>query len=360
MKPEGVVWRMRLWLATFTWLLLLAAPTHAAMKSIWGPVELPSGESAFPVYEELGVDVFQIQLVWSRVALTRPANPQDPSDPAYQWPSNVDRAVQDARAAGIKVAIMVRTTPAWANSGKASNWAPDDDQDYADFLHAAARRYSGVRHWMIWGEANQGGNWQPLPAQRRVGPRRYALLLDAAYAALKRENRRNKVIGGMTFTVGSVTPKNWVRWMRLPNGRRPRLDFYGHNPFSRRRPNLSRDPYARGIRDINDIDTLAAEVHRAFRRNRGFRRRGPQLWLSEFSVSSDRVNRAFDFFVSREEQAQWVTAAYRIAERHRYVKLLGWFSLLDEPVAKANGLTTGLMTYEGQRKPAFHAYRRAD
>ena len=231
---------MRLWLVTLTWLLLLAAPGHAAMKSIWGPVELANGESAFPIYKELGVDVFQIQLVWARMALARPANPRDPDDPAYKWPSDLDRAVRDARAAGIKMAIMVKQSPLWANAGKGTSWAPDDDKDYTDFLHAAARRYKGVRHWMIWGEPNQAGNWQPLSNEGSEGPRRYAQMLDAAYVALNREDRRNKVIGGMTFSFGNVTPRTWLRYLRLPDGRRPRLDF-SVTIHSRAAPRISRD-----------------------------------------------------------------------------------------------------------------------
>jgi hypothetical protein len=350
---------VRVLLITLAWLVLAATPAEASQKAIWGPVLLPNGDSAFPVYRELGVDVFQIQLTWSRVATTRPSDPTSPSDPAYRWPSALDDAVKYARDTGIKVAIMVKDTPAWANGGKGSSWPPNDDRDYANFLQAAASRYDGVRHWMIWGETNRAAVWQPLPADSKVGPRRYALLLDASYRALKRSNRRNKVIGGMTFTFGDVTPDKWVRWMRLPDGSKPRLDYYGHNPFARRTPKLSQDPYYPGARDISDVDTFAREVHRAYRRTPRFRRRGPRLWMSEFSVSSDRANRAFDFFVSREDQARWLTTAFRIADRHRYIAAIGWFSLLDEPLSVARGLTTGLMTYDGFPKPSFYAYRRA-
>jgi hypothetical protein len=350
---------MRLLLIAVAWLVIAAAPAEASLKAIWGPVEMPDGSSAFPVYKKLGVDVFQIQLTWSQVAATRPSDPRSPDDPAYIWSNYVDSAVEQARENGIKVAIMVKGTPAWANGGKGAIWPPDRDRDYANFLRAASRHYSRVHHWMIWGEPNRKAVWQPLPPDSPVGPRRYALLLDAAYGALKRSNRHNKVIGGMTFTFGDVTPDKWVRWMRLPNGRAPRLDYYGHNPFSRRTPKLSQDPYFPGARDLSDVDTFAREVHRAYRHRHRFHRRGPRLWLSEFTVSSDRANRAFDFFVSRQEQAKWLTTAFRIAHRHRYVGALGWFALLDEPLSVARGLTTGLMTYEGQRKPSYFAYRRA-
>jgi hypothetical protein len=258
----------------------------------------------------------------------------------------------------IDVAIMVKGSPAWANGGQSSQWAPAPAH-YARFLKAASRRYRYVRRWMIWGETNRAAVFQPLPPNSRAGPRAYARLLDSAYGALKRSNRRNIVIGGMTFSFGEVYPSKWIRWMRLPNGRPPRLDWYGHNPFTRRPPDirLTDNPEFPGSRDISDVDTFGREVHRAYRGYPRFRRRGPRLWLSEFTVSSDRPNRAFTLAVSRAEQARWLRGAYSIAKRVRAAGL-GWFNLYDEPATNPVGLTTGLMTYEGRRKPAYHAYKR--
>jgi hypothetical protein len=81
--------------------------------------------------------------------------------------------------------------------------------------------------------------------------------------------------------------------------------------------------------------------------------------LSEFTISSDRANRAYNFSVSRREQARWVRAAFRLVNSVDYVAGLGWFDLYDEDPSVANSLTNGLMTYSGRRKPAFAAYRNA-
>ncbi len=341
-------------------LACIAAPTASArsVKAIWGPVDMPNGSSAFPVYRDLGVRVLQVSLEWNQIAATRPARPTSPSDPAYAWPKTVDEAVRRGRRYGIKVAIMVKGAPAWSNGGRPPNWAPDNS-DYARFLTAASRRYRSVRLWMVWGEVNRAAVFEPIPANSSVGPRRYATLLNAAYGALKRRSRRNTVIGGMTFSFGPVRPRDFLRWMRLPNGRPPPLDWYGHNPFTRRFPDIRHTGFAGypGARDISDIDTFAAEIRRTYRgKFRRFRRRGPRMWLSEFTVSSDRPTRDFDFFVSRREQARWVRAAYRIARGEPYVAGLGWFGLVDEPPP---GLTSGLMTHTGRPKPAYYAYKRA-
>ena len=332
--------------------LMLAPSASANRKGIWGPLKLPNGQSAFPTYQELGVDVYQMSMVWYRVAPTKPADPTNPNDPAYKWSRDFQTAVDESRAHGMRVMLMVKGTPDWANGGRGQNFAPTP-KDFADFLTAVSRRYPGIRMWMVWGETNfdGGGNFAPLPDHSPSGPRRYARILDRAYVALKRVSRRNIVVGGNTFTAGGVTPSEFVRWMKLPGGKRPRLDWYGHNPYGQRFPDLSGPRDSRGFRDIADLDTFIKEIRRAFPKR-------TRLWIAEFTVSSDRSNRAFGFFVSREEQARWVAAAYRIA-RKPWIAGLSWFNLHDEPATQGDGLTTGLMTYEGERKPAFDAYRRA-
>lgn len=331
----------------------LAAPADASLKAIWGPAELPDGSSAFPVYKRLGVDVLQHQLSWRDVATRRPARPRDPGDPAYRWPAWLDEVVVEADRNGIRTALMVKRTPDWANGGRGEQRVPSRLRDYADFMVAAARRYRTVRHWMIWGEPTRGDSFEPMAPGSSRGPRVYARMLDQAYGALKGVRRSNVVIGGMTWTVGVITAPQFVRLMRLPNGKPPRLDWFGHNPFSVRFPRLSRRPYGNGIRDISDLDTLNREVRRAYRH-----RSRPRLWLSEFTVSARRTNRAFNFFVSERQQARWVSAAYRIANTRGYIAGLGWYTLLDEPETNT-GLTSGLLDAAGKPKPAYYAYRRA-
>ena len=164
-------------------------------KAIWGPTQV-NGVSQFPIYDDLGVGIYQMQLHWDRVAPSRPEDPRDPADPAYRWPAEVDYAIREGRRHGIQVALMLTRTPSWANGGRASVWAPKRPRDFAAFARAASRRYRRVHLWMIWGEPSSHINFQPLPPYRPTAPRRYARILDAAYGSLKRQDRRNLVIGG--------------------------------------------------------------------------------------------------------------------------------------------------------------------
>jgi hypothetical protein len=209
---------------------------------------------------------------------------------------------------------------------------------------------------MVWGEPNRGTppDFLPMPYNSPLGPRRYALLLNAGYHALKAVSRANIVIGGNTWSFGRVNPAAFVRYMRLPNGKPPPLDYYGHNPFSSRFPKLSENPYFPGGRDINDIDSLEKQLRTIYHRR-------VKLWLSEFTISSDHNTFAFNFHTSRKGQARWLTAAFKLASSVNYVAGLGWFNLLDSPLTGPVNmrLTNGLMTYGMQPKPAFFAYQKA-
>ncbi len=333
--------------------LAVPAGADAALKAIWGPRTLPNGKNAFDVYAELGVDVYQHTVFWNRIAPRRPANPRNPNDPAYTWPERLDVANALAAERGINLALLVTASPPWANGGRFPNWAPAND-DYADFLVALNRRYPLVRYWMIWGEPN-GGAFRPNRSDTPAAPRRYATLLDRAYETLKAENPGNTVIGGMTFTSGRVKPADFLRWMRLPNGKPPRLDWYGHNPFSRRFPRVSDPPSVRkpSVRDFNDIDTLASEVRRTYR-VLGTR---PQLWLSEFTIQSGESSQAFSYYTTEKGQAQWLQRAYEIVDRQTKIAGMGWLSLVD--AEREGGGLWGLLRSNGARKPSFFAYRRA-
>jgi hypothetical protein len=345
----------------------LAVPTSAGAeryKSIWGPLEF-KGVSQFPIYKRLGVGVFQMSMSWATVAPTRPANPSDPSDPAYAWPADFDRAIIAARHRGMRVSVLLSRAPGWANGGRASIWAPRDPADFADFAAAASRRYPGVRHWMIWGEPSKAARFQPLArapgrrlsARQRRGPRRYARLLDASYAALKRVDRRDLIVGGNTWTAGDVIPLNFIRAMRLPNGRRPRMDLYGHNPFGARIPDLREGPISYGTADFSDLDTLAGWLdRRGYRNARGKRLK---LFLSELTLPTDHPNHEFNFFVTQDVQARWLGAALRIARRWNRIYTLGYLGLYDDP-PRADGLEVnrGLIALSGVRKPAYYVFRR--
>jgi hypothetical protein len=330
------------------------ASARAFSKAIWGPVAR-NGVDQFPLYRQLGVSTYQITLNWSAAAPRRPHHPTDPRDPAYRWPAELQRAVTEARRYHTRVLVLLMFAPRWANGGRGPTWATVDPNSFAEFATAAARRYPSVHLWMVWGEPTRRGNFAPLPralpgrplnrAQARA-PHLYARLLDAAYGALKQVSRRNLVIGGCTYTTGQIDTQQWIQNLRLPGGRRPRMDMYAHNPFTTQTPSFSAPASPFGEVQFSDLHRLAHWVDH-------YLRRGMPLFLSEWTIPTAPDNE-FDFWVEPPVAAQWVADALRLSRQWKRIYALGWVHVYDDPPAT----TGGLLYANGSPKPGFAAFAR--
>jgi hypothetical protein len=190
----------------------------------------------------------------------------------------------------------------------------------------------------------------PLNAHQKIAPHLYSRLLDAAYGALKGLSAANLLIGGMTDTAASISPQQWIENMRLPDGRPPRLDMYGHNPFTLRAPNLSDPPSPGQQLDFSDLGRLAALVDHNLARPQN---RQPKLFLSEWTIPT-AVDPEFNFHVDLRVQALWITDALRIAAQYPRIYALGWIHLFDEPPFTAGGLIKA----DGTKKSGYFAWRR--
>ena len=241
------------------------------------------------------------------------------------------------------------------------NWAPTNAADLARFLTAAAHQYPNVRLWMVWGEPNQTANFEPetrappsartLTRAQAQAPHRYAQLLQASYTALKGVSRRNLIIGGNTYTAGDISTRQWIENLRLPNGRPPQMDLYGHNPFSFRKPDLLSPPSVDGEVDFSDLGRLSQLVdHYLAPRGRRLR-----LFLSEWTIPTGPDN-LFGYYVTRAVQAQWITAAWQIVRRATFIYALGWINIDDDPPG-SHGTAGGLRDYLGHPKPGYFAFR---
>jgi hypothetical protein len=338
--------------------MALPAKAHGSpLKAMWGP-STRNGASLFPTYRDLGVGIYEDDLHWDSIALRRPRNARNPKEPAYVWPAEVTHAIAEAKRYHIEVALQIVGAPKWANGGKPWNWAPENPQDYADFAIAATRRYPSVHLWMIWGEPSRAHNFEPLtPASRfarldaaqLLAPHLYARILDAAYGALKSVSRSNLVIGGMTYTTGDISTQQWIENLRLPNGRPPRLNMYGHNPFSFREPNLSNPPSPLQSIDFSDLPRLAKLVDRYLGRPGN---RHPKLFISEWTVPTG-IDEEFNFYVEPSVQAQWIAAGLRIASDWSRIFAVGWINLYDNPPETSGGL----LYSDGAKKSGYFAWK---
>jgi hypothetical protein len=258
-------------------------------KAIWGPLEVES-TSSFGTYRDLGAGIYMMRLKWDEVAFLEPLDARDPLDASYEWPDDVDTAVDEARKKGIAVGLSVTGMPEWSSAKRT--------RDLANFLAAAARRYPAVHLWSIWEN----------PA-KTFSARRYARILDASYAALKGRSRRNVVVGGNSRTSNAT---RWLRGLKLPNGKRPRMSLYGHDAGA----NLTNA----AVRKL-----AKASKHRLF----------VTLGLPKSS-----------------RQASRLTAALRLARRSKSVATLAYNGLYDDLTP------TGLLNADGSKRAAYKAFKK--
>lgn len=340
-------------------LVLTVAPAAAFEKGV-NADPFRGTTTIFPELRALGARFLVYSIAWADVAPTRPANPTDGADPAYRW-ETIDRAAREAARHGIEIVPQIGHTPRWANGGRDRQFYPSDARHYARFLIAMSRRYPRMRRWVIWGEPSNLGQWFP---QGLAGAHQYAIQLDAAYSALKSVSRRNLVIGGNSYCCGlddsgSTSTTVWISRLRLPGGRRPRLDLYGMNPYGSRPIDLSLGRVNARFMDLNDMDSLAEILDRAWPGRR------LQIFIMEWGIPTEHGNRDWLFFTSRREQARRVGQALVAASRFPRIAALSNYLLYDQEPREdpstglAIGWSTGLRTAGGVRKPAWEAFRRA-
>jgi hypothetical protein len=344
---------MRIQLAAIACVLTLAAlvgPVGANASSsvkygvqddawlLYGP-EPPA--QRVQILQRLGVDMVRLTLRWDTVAPSVPADPRNPSDPAYRW-ELYDSILERLRAAHIGVLISLWGTPPWANGEQKPNYMPNDPTSLASFAYAAATKYPWITRWTVWNEPNVRLFLIPN------SPRLYVTrLLNPTYRALKSVNPRNLVAGGVTSprkTPSGVSPISWIRGMRAG---RALLDAYAQNPYPVR---PKETPTSGGCWHCTEI-TMATlpKLITEVKRNFGAPTR---IWLTEYGYNSKPPSKWLG--VSNALQARYVSeAALRVYLAAR-VDLLIHFLVRDEP--DANRWTSGFLTSRGKVKPSFAAY----
>ena len=336
----------------------------------------------FPQLARTGTQLLRVNLWWAgpgiRVATRKPRRPGDPNDPAYNW-DTYDRTVRFAIVNGIEPVFSFVGTPPWANAAKGWNVAPTSARDLRLFAAAAQKRYSGtfvnadgvtlprVSLWMAWNEPNN-----PVflkPQFRRAGKawaiqsgRDYALICNAVVQGIKSVDATSKVACGATGPRGnnnpnssrpSVSPLAFLRAMKA--GGAKGFDAYAHHPYygsPAETPSTKPPPGSRGqpptAVTLGNVELLVKELDLLY----GKRMR---IWVTEYGYQTFPPDRIFG--VTPSKQASYLTQAVALARKHPRIDMFLWFLLRDEQ--RLDGWQSGLMTWDGVRKPAFNAFRRA-
>src|SRR5438105_4907574 len=95
-----------------------------------------------------GVRISRIDLLWSDIAPTRPANPDDPASSGYDF-DRADAILRGFARRGITPIVCVYSSPAWAAGGRGApgpgpvNPNAPDAAEFGRFMGALSRRYDG-------------------------------------------------------------------------------------------------------------------------------------------------------------------------------------------------------------------------
>jgi hypothetical protein len=351
-------------------------------------------EAAFQTLSSLDTQVLRVNLYWGgnrwAVANTKPADPTDPGDPAYNW-SLYDRLVRYAAQSHIQVMFSILFTPKWANHGAGKNRAPTSFAPLRDFAYAAAERYSGfwtppdyqqdpsfgaatplpkVDMWTAWNEPNNPiwlapqykrvrGHWRVQSAYE------YARICNAVYngehSVLISADRGpipgEQVACGVTGPKGndaprtkraSVDPLTFLSAAHTFGMKR--FDVYAHHPYAnsgREAPGfVPKGRYKRRIQ-MGNINVLLARIKTLY---------GPKhLWITEYGYQTNPPDRTI-MGTSWAKQARYMKQAYAIARKNPRIDLMLWFLVRDQPAI--GGWQSGLETVRGRKKPAWTAFRK--
>ena len=295
--------------------------------NIGGPADIKRARA-------LHAAVVRTSVAWARL------QPRGPGQYDAGALAATDKLVNAAAAAGLRVIMLVDTTPCWASSAPAqllgqctpgqssgaTAWPPTNPADYANFVAFLAQRYGDrLAALEVWNEpdhSNQVYFAGPHKAER------YAALLRAAYPAIKRAHAQTTVLGGSL--VGS-------------NG------------------NFLRALYAAGIK--GSYDGLAVHFYnvtlgslRAIRETQLANGDRAPLWLDEFGWSScwpRQRTQQEQACVTTRTQAANLSDLFRSLARAPYVAGAVVYKLQDSA-----GEDFGVLTRAGARKPAFAALAR--
>jgi polysaccharide biosynthesis protein PslG len=260
----------------------------------------------------------------------------DPSSLAF-----ADRLVSDATADGIRVIMMVDSSPCWASSAPASlqracvpgqpsqanAWPPSNPADYAIFVAYLAQRYgTHLAAIEVWNEPDQANQLYFAGPNK---PQRYAAILRAAYPAIKQANPSVPVLAG------SLVGANGVFLRAL---------------------------YAAGIKGYYDglavhFYTLTLASLRSIHEVQLANGDTKPLWLDEFGWSSCYPSQKIQqeqACVTPRTQALNITNMFRSLARTPYVAA--------EVLYQLQGSTSenfGALNANGTHKPAFAALSRA-
>ena len=301
---------------------------------------------------DLGAGIVRIDVGWP--AALRPADPPDPTDPAYAW-ATADAGIDAARAHGLRVLVSFTGLPSWAQRSRVpkrfdpATYRPRA-ADVGAYGEALARHFAGrVAAFQMWNEPNLSTNLTPQWSNGRpVAATMYRAMLNAFYAGVKRAQPGATVVTAATAPSGEVGHGNRmppVAFWRTVLKRRVHFDALAHHPRSAGGPRRhAHDADDVSIPDMGKLRRLLEHVHKRAR-----------LWATEVSFDSRPPD---PDGVPAQTQARWLEHAFELLWRGG-VDTITWLQIRDQAPIPSFAAThqSGMFFRDGRAKPSATAFR---
>lgn len=294
-----------------------------------GAKSLATADQAIAAAHALHAAVVRTEVPWSTLEPTSGA--LEPRALAY-----ADRLVSDASASGIRVILMVDSTPCWVSSAPASllrecvagrteqaaySWPPANDGAYAAFVSGLVSRYgTRLAALEVWNEPDQSNEHYFAGPQKAA---RYGALLRASFTAIRLANPAVPVLAGSL--VGSNGAFLRALYAAGIKGYYDGLSVHFYNLT------------IASLRSIHEVQVKNGDT--------------TGLWLAEFGWTScwprHRIQQEQGCVTART-QARNLANSMREMTRLPYVAAATMYKLQD-----SSGEEFGVFSPRGARKPSF-------
>lgn len=330
-----------------------AAPAYRGLSvhSLWNGASFAQIDRDLDVSKDLGANVLRVDVGWSNLET-------DGKGRMSQWYVNaLDHFVNGADQRGIKVDLMLWSTPCWASSAPDSlkqnctgSWwdrgvvyyPPTNPQDYADMARWVTNRYgTKLAGLEVWNEPNPSQNfWK---SSDPAGD--YVRLLKAAYPAAKAGNPDVPVLAG-SLSQADVPFLNQL----YDKGMKGSYDALAIHPYNEWRSpwDMWQDQWKQytflpGMRWVRQTQLAHGDT--------------TPLWLTEYgwsSCSGDKV------CVSPQQQAAYTAQSTQVLAGESYVRGYTIYDLSDEGTSATTvNDNYGIVDSNYKPKPVYAALKAA-
>lgn len=286
-------------------------------------------DKAMGLLKNAGVDTIRILIPWAGV---------EPADDTYNWAAT-DRMVNSANANGIKVLVVLNSTPDWAAvpDQPPLSGHPADLEAFEDYVSAVATRYKGkVADYEIWNEPNYELFWAPEPDAAQ-----YTALLKVAYTAIKAADPNATVIAASVASAAEtpggpvINPVTYLSQMYAA-GAAGYFDAIAYHPY------LYSLPFSGGEGHAGVPITQAEQLHALMVANGDGNKK---IWATEYGQPSSEVSEA--------NQAAFIGDFLRTWRDLEYAGPAFIHTLADYPSSDPIQASMGLFHQDWTPKPAL-------